>query len=72
MLYFLQYESNLAENIYNFVVTTVPADGLAPLGARASAGTVMINFRSRLYRSINTWRVNEPVQKRFNPSVYTI
>ena len=48
MLYFLQYESNLAENIYNFVVITVPADGLAPLGARPSAGTVMTNLRSCL------------------------
>ena len=27
--------------MFNFVVSTVPADALAPLGARASAGTVM-------------------------------
>ena len=29
-----------------FVVITVPADVLAPLGARPSAGTVMTTFRS--------------------------
>ena len=27
-----------------FVISTVPADGLAPLGARPSAGTVMTSF----------------------------
>ena len=31
------------------VVSTVPADGLAPLGARASAGTVMTKFGTHMY-----------------------
>ena len=30
----------------NFVVGTIPADGLRPLGAKASAGTVVTKFRS--------------------------
>ena len=34
------------EETYNFVVVTVPADDLALLGARASAGTVMTKFES--------------------------
>ena len=29
---------------HHFVVSSVPADGLAPLGARLSAGTVMTKF----------------------------
>ena len=33
--------TNEKENIFIFVVSTVSADGLAPLGARTSAGTVM-------------------------------
>ena len=32
---------------YNAVVITVPADGLAPNGAKPSAGTVMKNFLSQ-------------------------
>ena len=28
----------------NFSVSTVPADGIAPLGAKPSAGTVMTKF----------------------------
>ena len=32
------------KNIHNLSLITVPADGLAPLGARPSAGTVMIKF----------------------------
>ena len=38
------------ENIYNFVSSTVIADGLAPLGARTSAVTVMAKFWSRVYK----------------------
>ena len=30
--------------MFIFVIITVPADGLAPNGARPSASTVMINF----------------------------
>ena len=32
--------------MYNFVVGIVPADGLVPIGARASAGTVMTKLGS--------------------------
>ena len=35
--------------MYNFVVITVHADGLAPLGARTSADTLMIPFGSHIY-----------------------
>ena len=38
----------------NFSVVTVPADGLAPLGARASAGTVMTV----------TWRTKQKLLKK--------
>ena len=34
----------------NFIVITVPADGLAPVGARPSAGTVMTKFRSYIFK----------------------
>ena len=37
-----------SENISNFSVSPVPADGLAPLGAGASAGTAMTEFGSRI------------------------
>ena len=32
------------ENVFNVVISPVPADGLAPLGARPSAGTVVAKF----------------------------
>ena len=38
---------NFDGNISKFVVSAVPADGLAPLGARPSAGTVMSKYGSR-------------------------
>ena len=41
-------------NTSKFVVITVPADGIAPLGARPSAGTLMTRLVSRL------WDVLEP------------
>ena len=37
---------NNERNFSNFVVITVSADGLAPLGARTSAGTVVTKFKS--------------------------
>ena len=37
------------KNMCNIIVSTVLDDGLAPLGARASANTVMTNFGSRIY-----------------------
>ena len=44
------------------VVSTVPADALAPLGARATAGAVMTNFDSYIYGT-STWRVNLAVSQ---------
>ena len=43
----------------NFAVSTVPADGLAPPGARASAGTVMTKFVPHIYSRLaleGLWR----------------
>ena len=37
------------ENMSNFIVSIVPADGLAPLGARSSAGTVMTKLKLGVY-----------------------
>ena len=36
----------------NYVVIAVPADGLAPIGARPSAGTAMMKF---IYIYIDPW-----------------
>ena len=33
----------------NLIVITVPADGLAPNGARPAAGAVMIKFKFHIY-----------------------
>ena len=37
----IDHQSNLKEDISNLIVSIVPADGLAPLGARTSAGAVV-------------------------------
>ena len=42
-------QRNLIENVCNFEVSNVPADGLAPLGARTSAGTLMSKFGSHIH-----------------------
>ena len=34
-------QKNMVKDMSYFVVSTVPADGLAPSGARPSAGTMM-------------------------------
>ena len=44
---------NLEGDMSNLVVSTVPAEDLAPTGARASADTVMTKVRSRMYTIIN-------------------
>ena len=36
----------------NFSVSAVPADGLAPLGARASAGAVMTKYGTFVYTKL--------------------
>ena len=41
-------QRNLEENMLNFSVSIVPADGIAPLGARASAGALMTKLWSYL------------------------
>ena len=43
----------LLEIIGDFVVGTVPADGLAPLGARPSAGTMMTKCRWCRYMKLS-------------------
>ena len=47
---------NALNNITNFVVRIVSADGLAPLGARPSAGTILTTHIPHIYR-ISTLRV---------------
>ena len=42
-------QRNFQEILSNYVIMTVPADGLAPLGARPSADTVMTKFSSCIY-----------------------
>ena len=44
----LMINRSFNENVQN-LVRTVPADGLAPLGARPSAGTVLTKFGYRVY-----------------------
>ena len=41
----------LKENIPNFTVSTLPADGLAPSGARISVGILKIKFRFRIWEN---------------------
>ena len=41
------------ENMSNFALNAVLADGLAPLGARPSARTGMTNFESRPLKGLN-------------------
>ena len=38
-----------SEDIISVIVSTVPADGLAPVGARPSAGTGMTKFEFTIY-----------------------
>ena len=45
---FTQSHTNYRRNISDFVFTIVPADGLAPLGARPYAGTVMVKYAYRV------------------------
>ena len=58
----LVLKEDIKEICLNFIVSTVLADGLAPLGARPSAGTVMMEFRSHvfsiLYDGTGNWNVN--------------
>ena len=42
----MENQWNLKENMSNFPVSTVSADGLAPLGARTSSDIVMTKFGS--------------------------
>ena len=43
------YTEKFGRNISDFTVSTVHADGLAPLGARPSVSTVMTEFGSHIY-----------------------
>ena len=49
------------ENLSQSSFGTLPADGLAPLGDRASTGTVMMKCVSRI--PTGTWRVNTDIRK---------
>ena len=42
----------------NFVLIAVPANGLAPLGARPFAGTVMTDFKFCKCRKPTLWKLN--------------
>ena len=42
----------MEEKMSHYLVSTVPEDGLAPLGARPSVGTVMITFGFLIYKGI--------------------
>ena len=54
--YHIQHE--LEENVSKFVVSAVSADGLAALGARTFAGTVMAKFVSCIGKLIEAdWRI---------------
>ena len=44
--------------VSKFTVIIVPADVLAPLGARTSADTVMIEFRSHILKTLNSFPQN--------------
>ena len=54
-----QHPENLLQgDMSNFAINIVTADGLAPLGARTSAVTVMTKFGSIANMVPVTWRVN--------------
>ena len=58
LIYKLLFLRNSEENMYNFVISTVPADGLAPSGARPSAGTMMTWVWYHIYTGQSwTWRI---------------
>ena len=63
-------------NMCNFVPITVSADGLAPPGARTSAGTVMTKFMPHkiVKNQVNSWRViqqtNGPRNKIIDLSIH--
>ena len=40
---------------FSFSISTVPADDIAPLGARPSAGAVMTEFKSHLVLKVKIW-----------------
>ena len=46
------------ENASNPAVITVPADGQVPLGARTSAGTMMIWVEVPNTHAVGSWRVD--------------
>ena len=74
------YGMNSTENKAEFSISTVRADGLAPIGARPSAGTVMSRFKSFIYTgsalegwlwlvpdSLLCWHVTYPSKMCKNP-----
>ena len=53
-------QRNWKEHMSNLIVITVPADGLAPLGGRASVSPVMAKVMFHMYM-IGTQRVKRPL-----------
>ena len=45
----METHRDLELNIYHIVIIIVTADGIAPLGARTSAATVLPKFSSSIY-----------------------
>ena len=56
----------------NFVIRAVPADGLAPPGARASAGTVLTLFKYSIYTRLDleSWSLHHELGFLFNSNKY--
>ena len=54
-------QRSIEGNVDNVVVSTVPADGLAPRGVKPSAATVMTKFGFCIYKScsIAGWWVQD-------------
>ena len=55
------------ENLSRVSVSTVPADGIAPLGARPSAGTVMTKFKPSTCKGLSSWGIKTEQILQSNP-----
>ena len=58
-----RWNRNIEENVSNYTVSSVPADELAPLGAKASAGTMMTKFGFHIFMgpAMESWCVVKPL-----------
>ena len=60
----MESQRNMNCNLSNFSISTAPADSLAQLGDRPSAGEVMTKFTSHVYmgpapQGFNSWGAME-------------